>query len=122
MRSELYYIISVVCYLMPKVSIVVAFVMAEKKGREITISTNILVTASTTPIMPSPNYFAHYWVVFTQNFLFSCIPSTVYGFMSKIIARKTISIKWILMTKFTFSMRPLSLRGKGPCRFFLCHP
>jgi len=40
--------------------------------------------------------------------------STIYGFISKIIARKTISMKKKLRTKDTFTLRDSSFMGKGP--------
>ena len=64
--------------------------------------------------MPSPSLFVHSWVSATQHILFPCMPSTIYGFMSKIIARKTKPIKGILLIEVTFSFEDLSLRRKGP--------
>lgn len=57
--------------------------------------------------------------MYNKHVFFSFMPSTFYGFTFKIISRKTITMKMLLMTKVTYSMMDLSLRGKGPLLILL---
>lgn len=104
---------SIAYYLVPNFSTVVAIDMIQERDIRLSIFGFISIISSLLVNVPSLGHFVSFWVV-DQHILFSYMSYIVYVFISKIIARKTISIKVILRTEDTFSLRDLSLRGKGP--------